>query len=279
MNKINPIFEALSGVDERHIPIKKTKRPIKRVIIAAAAAAAIVVSVSVIAGFRKPPERGDCQYTIVQEGVPDHTFELDLHSCNFTVPEGEEYVPQKTENGSSVRFYNKEMDMTSRELFEKFGITPLINDNFTDIDGEKPLLDFHYSILDLPEYELYSENISAKFDYVLYNKNIEKNVRFTAKYESYSGGHGYFGSTDLLRGEPSELITLKDGSRCLVTKSQAVFSHDGALFEFEIDYDYEIPVGIETFPLDEQYRVVEEMIEAMPGIDVVKQVLTDLGVL
>ncbi len=275
MNKINPIFEALSGVDERHIPVKKTKRPMKKVIIAAAAAAAIVVSVSVIAGF-KPSERGDRLYTIEQDGVPAHTFELNLASCHITVPE--EYVPKDEPHFSCS---DKEMDMSPRELYEMFGLTSPLNDNFTDIPDEKPKLDFYYSIDDFPEYDLYSEHIEVGFHYVQYNKSIDRKVYFRAEYEEIIGdGSVSSRATDhLFPGEPSELITLKDGSRGLVTKWRAIFAYEGAFYQILLDYDYTVPDGYGEFPIDEQYRVINEMIEAMPGIDAVKQVLADLGVL
>lgn len=270
MNKINPIFEALSGVDERHIPVKKTKRPIKKMIIAAAAAAAIGATVSVIAGF-KPSERGDRLYTIEQESVPAHTFELNLASCHITVPE--EYVPK---DATHLHCSNKEMDMSPRELYEMFGLTPPLNDNFTDIPDEKPKLDFCYSI-----YDIYSEDIEAEFHYVQYNKSIDRKVYFRARYEEIIGdGSVSSRSTDhLLPGEPSELITLKDGSRGLVTKWRAIFAYEGAFYEIWLDYDFTVPDGYGEFSIDEQYRVINEMIEAMPGIDAVKQVLADLGVL
>lgn len=274
MNNINPIFEALSGVDERHIPVKKTKRPMKKLIIAAAAAAAIGAAVSVIAGF-KPSERGDRLYTIEQEGVPAHTFELNLASCHITVPE--EYVPK---DDTHLYCSNKEMDMSPRELYEMFGLTPPLNDNFTDIPDEKPKLDFYYSIDDFPEYDIYSKYIKAWFHYVQYNKSIDRKVYFRARYEEIIGGSISSTNNDhLFPGEPSELITLKDGSRGLVTKWRAIFAYEGALYEILLDYDFTVPDGYGEFPIDERYRVVNEMIEAMPGIDAVKQVLVDLDLL
>lgn len=278
INNINPIFEALSGVDERHIPVKKTKRPIKKVIIAAAAAAAIGAAVSVIAGF-KPSERGDRLYTIEQEGVPAHTFELNLASCHITVPE--EYVPK---DDTYLYCSNKEMDMSPRELYEMFGLTPPLNDNFTDIPDEKPKLDFYYSIDDFPEYDIYSEHselIQAGFHYVQYNKSIDRKVYFRAMYEEITGGGSISSrSTDhLFPGEPSELITLKDGSRGLITKWRAIFAYEGASYEILLDYDFTEPDGYGELSIDEQYRVINEMIEAMPGIDAVKQVLVDLDLL
>lgn len=49
MNKINPIFEALSNVDERHIRAnkKRSAKRIKHIFLAAAAAAALIM----MAGF------------------------------------------------------------------------------------------------------------------------------------------------------------------------------------------------------------------------------------
>lgn len=44
MNKINPIFEALSNVDERHIPSSKGKRLAKKLAMGLAAAAAVILA-------------------------------------------------------------------------------------------------------------------------------------------------------------------------------------------------------------------------------------------
>ena len=88
--------------------------------------------------------------------------------------------------------------------------------------------------------------------------------------------HGHWG---LFPGEPTEIITLNDGSACMVSGWIAVFSYDGALWELRVDYDFDEPENYSQLSKKEQKAVLKQMIEAMPGIDAVKQVLDDLEVL
>lgn len=84
---------------------------------------------------------------------------------------------------------------------------------------------------------------------------------------------------ELLPGEPSEVITLNNGSLCMVTKSRAVFSLNGAYCEFELPYEFNVPENYGQLPEDEQRQILAELIKAMPGTETVKQVLADLELL
>ena len=257
MNKINPIFEALSNVDDRHIPVAQEKRPaIKLKIILVAAA---VVTALALAGFTTSTVRKHL-FGFYGEGVTEHSFELKLTSHEITVPE--EFMPNPDEH-----HFSDGTDIPPSELFEMFGLKSPINDNFTEVNDK--LTYFDVGILDDP---------NVRFEYTLFNKSINQNVFFSARYFS-TDNLTYTAHEGLLPKEPNKVITLKDGSLCMITKSKAVFSYDGAEFRFEIDYDYEVPANIGEMTIAEQYRVVDEMIEAMPGMDAVKQVLADLDLL
>ena len=256
MNKINPIFEALSNVNDRHIPVTREEKSSKKhkIILVAAVAAAIAT----LAGFTTSTVQKHL-FGFYGEGVTEHSFELKLTSHEITVPE--EFMPNPDEH-----HFSESTDIPPSELFEMFGITLPINDNFTEVNEQST---FDVGILDDP---------NVRFEYTLFNKSINQNVFFSARYFS-TDNLTYTAHEGLLPKEPNEVITLKDGSLCMITKSKAVFSCDGAHFRFEIDYDYEVPANVGEMTEDEQYQVVDEMIEAMPGMEAVKQVLKDLGLL
>ena len=261
MNKINPIFEALSNVDDRHIPVAQEKRTAKR-FKTALKAAALAAAITTLAGFTTAAVRGQYNFSFYKENSAEHTFELNITSQEFTVPE--EFMPR-----SGAPIFSDSLDVQPHELFERFGIAPPINDNFTEAEDKRASVEVHD----------HDDALEVRFQYVLYNKTIGNNVQFTADYFSKTENMTCHISRGLLPGEPSEVITLNDGSLCMVTKSEAVFAHNGVYFEIEIPYDHEIPINVDQMPIDEQYQVVAEIIEAMPGIEAVKQVLADFGVL
>ena len=260
MNKINPIFEALSNVDDRHIPVAREKKPVikPKIILVAAVAAAFAV-----AGFTTSTVRKHL-FGFYGEGVTGHSFEFKLTSHEITVPE--EFMPNLDEHHLSDG-----TDIPPSKLFEMFGLKSPVNDNFTEVKDKLTYLDV--GIFDDPN------KPHVRFEYTLFNKSINQNVLFEARYYSETDNMTLTAREGLLPNEPNEVITLKDGTLCMITKSKAVFSYDGAEFRFEIDYDFEVPANIGEMTEAEQYQVVDEMIEAMPGMDAVKQVLADLDLL
>lgn len=262
MNKINPIFEALSDVDERHVPFTQEKRPAKKLKIALVVAAA--AAVALLAGFTTAVVKGKHVFSFNKGNSIEQEFNLDLKSRELTVPD--EFKPQ---NGEAI-FYDS-VDLTPRELFEKFGITPPMNDNFSDVSDEKPTV----------EVGIVDEFTDVKLQYVLYNKAVDKNVHFTAQYYSNAENMTLTARYGLLPGEPSEVVTLNNGASCMVTACRAVFSYDGARYELFLpdDYEVEIPRNYGEMTEDEQRKIIAELIEAMPGIEAVKQVLADMELL
>lgn len=260
MNNINPIFEALSYVDDRHIPAER-KKSIPRKLRITLIAAAITATVTLLAGFTAAV-RGHFTLGFYDKESAPHSFDLNITSQKFTIPE--EYKPQ---NGDPV-FMGK-ADMPPRELFEKFGITPPTNDNFTD--GEKPV--------DIQVIEYSEDDAEIDFQYEMYDKNIAEKVRFKLKYISNIENNTYNMNHGLLPGEPNEVITLNDGSLCMVTGSIAVFSINGAYCEINLPYDFDVPDNYGEMSEDEQRQIIAEMIKAMPGTEKVKQVLVDLELL
>ena len=256
MNKINPIFEALSYVDDRHIPVNKEQRLSKKPLFILVAAAILLLT-----GFTTVAVLGKHVFSFSTGGPAEKAFDLNLKSREFTIPE--EFSPAPGEIS-----FSGSTDIPPSELFEKFGIKPLINDNFIEIPGEKTTVEV--SALGIPE---------PKFQYTLYSKTLEKEVTFNVEYFSETENMTYHGHWGLFPGEPTEIITLNDGSACMVSGWIAVFSYDGALWELRVDYDFDEPENYSQLSKKEQKAVLKQMIEAMPGIDAVKQVLDDLEVL
>ncbi len=262
MNKTNPIFEAMNELNENYaaeavVPGKsKMKKSLKIALIAVAAAA-----LALLVGFTASTVSGRHRFRFYQEKSAAHAFDLKLTAYKINVPE--EFIPQDGQH-----HFSDSVDTPPSELFEMFGLTLPINDKFTEINSKKTTIDVG----------ILGDNIEIEFDYTLYNKTIGSEVYFGTRYFSKTNNLTYRSNLGLLPGEPSEVITLNDGSLCMVTGSLAVFSLDGAHCQLELPYDYEIPGNVGQLPDKEQYRIVDEMIEAMPGIDTVKQVLSDLGI-
>lgn len=235
----------------------KRKKRIKPLIIAAAAAVVLL-----LAGFTAVV-RGKHVFSFNSGHSLEQAFDLDLKSRELTIPE--EFMPQDDEFFSS-----NSVDMTPRELLEKFGITPPINDNFADVADNKPTVNVN---------SLDGDTI-VDFKYVLYNKTIENNVFFSTRYWSYADNMTGTSHLGLFPGEPTEVITLKNGAKCMVSAWRAVFSYDGARWEFSVDFDDSmIPDNYGELSKKEQKKIIAEMIEAMPGIETVKQVLRDMELL
>ena len=255
MNKINPIFEALSYVDDRHIPVNKEKRLSKKPLLILAAAAILLLT-----GFTTVAVLGKHVFSFSTGSSAEQAFDLNLRSWEFTIPE--EFSPVLGENS-----FSGSAEIPPSEVFKEFGITPLINDNFTEIPGEQTTV------------EVNTDFRESRFQYTLYSKTLEKEVTFNAAYFSETENMTYHGHWGLFPGEPTEIITLNDGSACMVSGWIAVFSYDGALWELRVDYDFDEPENYSQLSKKEQKAVLKQMIEAMPGIDAVKQVLDDLEVL
>lgn len=246
----------MSRIEEEK-PMKHFK--IKPLIIAAAA----VVTVTVLAGFTTAVVTGKHVFSFNKGNSIERAFDLNLESRELTIPE--EF---KSQNGEPC--FSDNVDITPSELLEKFGINPPINDNFTEVEDSKPNVEIHSDVDGFTQ---------IGFQYSLYNKTIDKNVFFTAHYYSNTDKMTYNAGTSLLPGEPNEVITLKNGASCMVSASSAVFSYDGAHWEFVADYGYSIPSDYGEMTEDEQMVIINEVIEAMPGIDAVKQVLADMELL
>lgn len=259
MNKINPIFEALSGVDERHVPVNEKKRPGKKMKIALIA----VVSAAALALIVGASSRANSTFLFGYNDSYDRGFTLELYSHEITVPE--ECLPEPGKD-----YFIGRVVMPASELVKKFGLPMLINDNFSDIeaktDKEKPWVNYG------PDSPYCT---AACFEYYLRDNITDRKVHFYTIYHSNVDTLKHTYSTHLTEGTSYEIVKLNNGSLCLVTCYGAEFAYYGA--SFSLTLPDEKPEGYEEWTQDKQESWLSE--QPIPDMDAVKQVLTDLGLL
>lgn len=169
----------------------------------------------------------------------DYKFYLDVKSRGMIIPE--EY---RTVDEHGRPWHNERMrGMLPSELFAQFGVSPLLNDNFSEIiefkpnymyvlrpNGEKELFDVDYG-----DPVLTIDDCRVIFSYRLYNKNTQRNITLQATYvtdDDYSCLHGIGVDDDT----DYEIIELNDGSMCYLDMGGAVFSYDGVQYNLNM-YD------------------------------------------
>lgn len=235
MNNINPIFEALSGVDERHVPIETKKRPSKKLKIALIAVAA-AAALSLIIGASMPRSKHYGKSPVFYGPGENDVVWLYPTPQKFTYPDY--FVFEDWLCSGELE--------TLDDIPEMFGITPLVNDNFTI--GDKYGNRMYYNAFDTGLCQ------SLSIDYYLYDKNLgDVTIHLESIYysdvnfiETGNGGNSY---------DNVEIISLKDGSSCVMWGDNAQFVHEGVEYYIHI------------------YR------EQSQTHDDIKQVLADLGVL
>lgn len=141
-------------------------------------------------------------------------------------------------------WHNERMSgMLPSELFAQFGVSPLLNDNFSEIvefnpnhiyldkpNGECELIDVVYG-----DPVLTIDDCRVTFEYRLYNKDTQRNITLHATYvtdDDYSCLHGIGADEDSVY----EIIELNDGSMCFLDMGGAVFSYDGVVYDLNM-YD------------------------------------------
>lgn len=105
MNKINPIFEALSDVDERHVPTNKKKRFPQQLAIGFAAAAAVVLGVGgcITAVIMDRPAATDKEVQLPEVKLGRYYLNGDVNSDMY-VELTEDYIVTRISGDSLARF-------------------------------------------------------------------------------------------------------------------------------------------------------------------------------
>lgn len=250
MNKLNPLIEAMSNIDDALIEKAQgtAKKPIRlKVLVIAAAAAAI----SVLVGFTVAARHGE--FRIGNKPA----FEFNLAKFDITIPD--KYKPCE----ENMYNYAGKVDIGVEELFQMFNAPLLINDNFsTDIDTDDVEQWTYKNLNTGEEYDVGAEpwmNVFSDyvyFEYYLYDKNLQRNIHLSALYltEDCSSEFGVHSGVSS-KIEEYEILTLNDGSKCFVGAGGAEFAYNGVRYCFNLT------------------NIGERSIE------LTKQVLDDLGVL
>lgn len=228
MTNLNPLFDAMNNIDDSIITNaeKTNKKPILlRIGIIAAAAAMLVLGVGFAARITGVFGTGKNTFTFGN----DLTIQFDGRYHEITIPE--EFKPEN--NGMDC--YRPE-NMKPSELFAKFGVSPLMNDNFSEKTDS-------LCVEILPG--------QIVFKYILQDKKLGTEAYIWARYDIVEDIQGS-GTTETQDPYP-EVVTLNDGSPCIVTSNATTFAYDGVFYWVSI-------YG------EEQSH------------DITKQILTDLGV-
>ena len=230
MTNLNPLFDAMNNIDDSVITNaeKSNKKPIfLRVGIIAAAAAMLALGVGFTAKITGVFGTGKDTFTLGN----DLTIQFNIQYHEITIPEEFEV---RYDYFDSYRPEN----MKPSEMFTKFGVSPLLNDNFFESCNNLEV------IMNIPT--------SIEFSYMVQDKKLGTEVYIHATYyilENMSVD-GFTEDKDLY----PEVVTLNDGSSCIVTSNMATFAYDGVYYHISI-------YGEEK------------------SHDITKQILTDLGVL
>lgn len=242
MDKQIQLYEAISNIDKdiaanaiKGEEKRKSKKPLRIALIAAAAAAAL----SLIVGANMPRTKS---YGRIAEyyGVNDEDVVYFYPTPQkFTLPDNFAL----NEEGA----FNGELE-TLDEVYETFGLTPIFNDNFTL--SEKANERSVYQVRSYGDTNIVSV---LCIEYYLYSKSLNDNILIRADYypnvdfmETRNSGNGY---------ENVEILTLNDGSQCLIKDEFTIFAYDGVVYTVHNRY------GGKTLDNND-----------------IKQVLTDLGV-
>ena len=244
--KTNSIYEALNNVDDKFVSEAakvRGKRPIALMITAASLAAALALAVGIrnwggvignyISPADAPVKQGGASYEAPGFGESDLSWIYDSFNNRkdkyvdeidadgnfwFNVYPHDIVIPDsfKLDETGEHRWF-RDLEMSPADLFAEFGVSPLMNDNFTD-SGAKPCVVVSQSTID--------------FFYTLYNKNINKNVFFDVSYHTHDIGGAYVTFDD------SKVIYMKDGHGGIVEQNRAFFAYDG------VEYIVTVPVAL-----------------------------------
>lgn len=237
MNKINPLFEAMSEIDDNivseAVETKKHTLGMKAMLIAAA-----ITVTALLAGFT---------YAIMP-GV--HINGTHVYDYNISVQE-DMLLPSKDEmlEWGAVEYgdFNNAMyifkkNTTAGDLFRQFNIHPLVSDNFTE--------DISEVIANACLHDLNGKSApNIDFSYTLTHKQSELQVQFniTCWYEE-GGLYSYHSVSTRLDNSHYEVIELNDGSKAFIIdyawgeggiQSCADFSYEGIVYSLYADTDME----------------------------------------
>lgn len=203
MNKINPLFEAVSNIDDNIVSnaIKeKRKRPIALMIAAAAAAMTLLVG-----------------FTVYNRS--HHTLDYDKGSFELNVTLHDEVIIPEEYKSYRYTLYTME-DTTAEEMFKMFNAKPLITDKFEYTEGD------HGPAVSTG---------SVTFRCSLYNKTVNRDLSMYAEY-IFDNYDVTFSTTKVGNANDYKVVQLNDGSRAVISESEivtlATFAYDGVKYDW-----------------------------------------------
>lgn len=219
MSKLNPVFTALTDIDDSIITgaKKSRKKPIAIVLVAAAAVMALV-------GFR----------TAFRYGVSVNdkdVFDYHLTVQSMTIPTHDEMEALGAVNQHKSE-YSYEWKTLPSTLFKTFGVSPLMNDNFSETECDNFVW-----------VNCTNDGAAANtsLNYELTDKALDKTVKFQifCMNKEGAGLHESLSATDAEK-EKMETLTLADGSKAIIFEdflggynfwvSHAKFNYDGIAY-------------------------------------------------
>ncbi len=230
-NKLNPIFTALSGIDDSIISesVKPRKTSVRLAVIIAAAALALATGASANLLIKDK---------ILVDEKP--AFELNLEITEVNKPTAEEL-----ENWGATLGENGLWSRTAlpSEVFAKFGISPLNTDKFEEMPSEI-LIDIDDNCLQLKK---------CRFQNLAAGKTISLSVLVQT-------GEKFVLTTGTDSGNTPEIITLKNGEKALLYKYYSGLSGgDNVLAKFSSGgMYYEVKVDNSSF--EEMEKILDELV-------------------
>lgn len=219
MTRLNPVFTAITEIDDNIVSSAKKPRikPMAAVIVAAAAMMALV-------GFTMANRFS------VRINDKDG-FDYDLTVQNMTIPTHAEMEALGAVNQQKSE-YSYEWRTLPSTLFKTFGISPLMNENFSETECDSFVW---------VNYTSGGALANTTINYELADKTLDKTVKFQIFCMNKEGA-GL--NTDLFAAgadmEKMETLTLEDGSKAIVYEnflggmnicvSSAEFSHGGIAY-------------------------------------------------
>lgn len=221
MTRLNPVFTALTDIDDSIITSSKKSRKKPIAIVLAAAAVLTLVGFTIAK-----------RYGVSVNGK--NAFDYHLTVQNMTIPTHEEMEALGTVN--QISEYSCDWKTLPSNVFKSYGISPLMNDNFSEKEYDNHISVFYTSDGNLA---------NATFNYELIDKALDKTVGFWIFCITKEGA-GL--STDLIASdtdrEHMETITLNDGSTGVIVEqflgglniqiSDAEFSYNGIAYSLHI---------------------------------------------
>ncbi len=194
MSKLNPVFTALTDIDDSIITGAKKSR--KKPIAIAIAAAAVIALLGFRTAFR---------YGVSVNGKD--VFDYHLTVQNMTVPTHDEMEALGAANQHKSE-YSYEWKTLPSTLFNTFGVSPLMNDNFSEKECD------NYVSANFTRDGVLG---NTTINYELTDKTLDKTVKFQifCMNKEGAGLHVGLSATDAEK-EKMEVLTLTDGSKAII---------------------------------------------------------------